>query len=129
MSDKATLYSFLLGVIFAALMALTAGTVSAAPATSQVPHLTNGNSLITHIRGCHRNVRGNRRPHFHKGRNCRRVNVRRIRDCHRSVQRHQGRRFAHRHVGRNCAVRNYRERRRGYGRNCVFFGPIRFCEG
>ena len=61
------------------------------------------------------------------------------RDCHRGVERHRlpGYRgsVVHRHVGRNCRAiifdredRGRRGRGRDRGRDCIDFGPVRFCE-
>ena len=91
-----------------------------------------GDGNVVKVRGCHRGVRGRRRPHFHRGPRCRRVNVgRRIRHCHRSARRHGGvhgrSRRVHRHVGRNCRTRVLRRFNRPR-RGCIRIGPVYFCD-
>jgi hypothetical protein len=112
---------------------------AAPPTGSAVTH----DDLLTLVRGCHRDsrrhfvpeVRGTIR-HYHRGQNCRPILDQqsrrgRGRDCHRDVDRHYLRQYGgsvvHRHVGRSCRIVTFRRFDRG-GRNCINFGPIRYCE-
>ena len=111
----------------------------AAPGSPQVAPVQN---LVVPVGGCHRNVRrayvpevGRTISHFHRGPNCRPIRVETSpvrRDCHRNTQRHRlpdyGGQVVHRHVGPNCRPQILRRFDRG-GRDCVTFGPIRYCIG
>ena len=115
---------------------------AAAPYASPAsPQIAPAQNLVVPVRGCHSNVRRDYVPevgrtirHFHR-RNCRPIRVDNDpprRDCHRNARRHRipgyGGSVVHRHVGPNCRIRILRRYDRG-GRNCVTFGPIRYCEG
>ena len=90
------------------------------------------------VNGCHSDVRrgyvrefGRTTVHRHQ-RNCRPVRVSAgSRDCHRDTRRHflpqYGGTVVHRHVGSNCRVRVLRRHYGTGGRDCVQFGPIRYC--
>ncbi len=103
----------------------------------------SGETLITQVRGCHRDVRRHFVPeygrstwHFHRSRSCRPVRVSRpdrgpgLRDCHRNAERHYvpgyGR-VLHRHR-RDCSVRILRQGDRFREDTCVRIGPVIYCE-
>jgi hypothetical protein len=104
-----------------------------------------GETLITQVRGCHRDVERHYVPeigrsawHYHRGRSCRPEIVSRPRpgpgpgprDCHRNAERHfvpgYGR-VLHRHR-RDCSIRILRQRDRYREGSCVQIGPVIYCE-
>lgn len=114
--------------LFTLMVFVPAGSAEAA-ATQRAPSVGQLGDLVIQVHRCHRRVRGNRRPHVHRGRNCRRVNVRRRATrghCHRNARRHGTR--LHRHVGRNCVRRNLRRYDRPVRRGCIRVGPVYFCD-
>jgi len=89
---------------------------------------------------CHRDVEkhriwegGPRVWHYHKGNNCRPVEVSRNRSghCHRDVRDHSHEGWGwtvHRHEGSNCRVQPYREEYRDRGHaGCIELGFLYFC--
>ena len=139
-------------------LALTFGLsapASGAPIAPAPSAAVTHSDMLQLVRGCHRSeqrhyvpeVRGTIR-HSHRGRDCRPIaetrrdrgrdrargrgrGPDRARDCHRNVERHYLRQYrgsvVHRHVGRSCRVAPLRRTDRG-GRDCLSFGPVRFCE-
>ena len=153
MTIQATSRRFGAALVAAAMaVSMPAGAAFAA-APSAPLKLEAPSELVTPVRGCHRNTRrhyvpevGRTMRHHHRGPRCRpirdgrrgdRFERRGRRDCHRRADRHFlpefGRSVVHRHVGPRCRVvplrrdRDFRGRHRG--RNCIQFGPVRYCEG
>ena len=134
------IFRFASAACLAASFAFVSAPSGAAPFAPVQTQTTSADSLIVQVNGCHSDVRrayvrefGRTTTHRHQ-RDCRpvRVTTGGARDCHRNAQRHRlpgyGGSVVHRHVGSNCRVRVLRRYDRG-GRNCVTFGPIRYCEG